>query len=94
MICDICHTNPATGSAIVASNYYPHICKPCKAQLLNPTVSSGQAMYNRGRDAEEHESYMVQPWENGKASAEFIHLYPDQSKKMFTDDEINQATRR
>lgn len=93
-ICEVCSEKKYCRGTIIGDNYYKAVCNGCYALLTEDMgVSSGQADYNRGRDAEEHEADMIQPWVNGKPSGEFINLYPERSKTLFTDDEFDQATR-
>lgn len=93
--CQVCNVNQATKSAIIKATYYSAICEFCYEHLLiGNTVSSGHADYERGRDAEEHEADIMQPLgPGGIPSAEFIKLYPDTAKKVFSTEEINRAIR-
>lgn len=92
-ICELCDM-PAIKSSIIGDIYYRHLCMACYDRLMTPhKPSSGEAAYNRGRDLEEHEADIMQPMAGGKLSPEFVHLYPEQARKMFSDDEIDQATR-
>jgi hypothetical protein len=95
MKCELCD-NKANRSSIINDIYYRAICMTCYAFLMSgEVISSGQAEYNRNRDVEEHEADMIQPWNgDGKPSQEFIHLYPEKAKQMFSDEELNQATRK
>lgn len=56
--------------------------------------SSGEAEYNRGRDAEEHEADYRQPYTDGEPDAEFIKLYPERAAQLWTVEEIDRAMRR
>lgn len=82
-------------SAIINGVYYKAICEACYSDLTTgQSVSSGHADYDRGRDAEEHEADIMQPLgPGGIPSAEFIKLYPDTAKKVFTPEEIARAIR-
>jgi hypothetical protein len=93
--CELCSTREGIKSAIVRGKYHRSICGECYEDLLaDNMVSSGHADYERGRDAEEHESDIMQPLgPGGIPSAEFIKLYPDTAKKVFTPEEIHRAIR-
>lgn len=56
--------------------------------------SSGEAEYNRGRDAEDYEHEMIQPYSGGEISPEFIQLYPEKASQLWTAEEIDRALRR
>lgn len=93
MKCEVC-SNSADRSSIIGGRYYKAICNDCYDKLADGTgPSSGQAAYDRDRDAEEHEADTRQPYTDGKADIDFIKLYPETAKKMFSDDEIRQAER-
>lgn len=92
--CEICETRQGYKSAIVGEFYYKNLCEVCYENMLgSETVSSGYADYERGRDYEEHAADVRQPTTDGKPDKEFIRLYPDTARKIFTDDEIGQAFR-
>lgn len=95
MKCEICEKyRETTKGAIVHDFYYKSICRGCYAELLHAKASSGQARYNRDRDVEEHEADIIQPWDgDGKPSAEFLKLYPEQSRTMFGEDGMRAAER-
>lgn len=94
MNCELCHKHEATKSSIVGEFYYKHLCGWCYTKLTKFNLpSGGSAEYDRGRDAEEHEAHMIQPYSGGKISKEFIHLYPETAQKMWTAAEIDQANR-
>lgn len=93
-VCEVCG-GQASKSTIIEEIYYRDICMTCYTKMTTySSPSSGQAEYNRGRDTEDHLADIIQPTNgDGKPSAEFIHLYADKAKAMFSDDELNQATR-
>lgn len=91
--CEVCG-RPAAKGSIIDDFYYRHLCNNCYAKLTKmESPSSGEAVYNRGRDAEEHEADGRQPYTNGKPDAEFIHLYPERAKQLFSPEQIDQAER-
>lgn len=92
--CSVCKQREGSKSAIVKGSYYSKICGQCYEDLLaDNTVSTGHADYERGRDTEEHEADIRQPWNNGKLDSEFVRLYPETAKKIATPEEINRAIR-
>lgn len=92
--CEVCRVDTSTKASIIDSYYYQYICNACYAKLTNfASPSSGQASYNRSRDVEDNEADMIQPYSGGKVSAEFIHLYPDRARQLFSQTEIDEATR-
>lgn len=92
--CEVCNRRDSERSSIVRGKYYSTLCTPCYESLLQDNaVSSGHADYERGRDAEEHEADIRQPMTNGIPDAEFIRLYPDTAKKIFSTEEIHRAIR-
>lgn len=94
MNCEVCNKNTITKASIITDYYYKSICNSCYTRLTHfKDPSSALATYDRSRDAEDHEAYMIQPYSGGKISAEFIHLYPERAKQMFTPKEIDAATR-
>lgn len=95
MLCENCQKREGTKSTIIYERYYQAICESCYAAALSShSTSTGHADYERGRDFEEHEADVIQPTgRDGKPSAEFIHLYPERAKSMFTPDEIRDAYR-
>ena len=93
-ICEVCTTRTGFKATIVGEFYYKSICQPCYDLLtVDQSVSSGQAEYDRGRDTEENEAAIMQPWSGGEVSKEFIQLYPERSRQLFSQDEIDRATR-
>lgn len=93
-MCSRCIKRPARMSSLINGVYYRDLCYICHGELTaGHTVSSGQAVYNRNRDVEEHEADIRQPYTDGKPDAGFIHLYPEQAKRMFTPEELDQGTR-
>lgn len=91
MKCIKCRSRPGEVSAIVNDVYYANLCSVCLKS--GQAVSSGQASYNRARDLEEHEAEIMQPYEGGLPSPRFIHLYPERSRELWSEDQINQAIR-
>lgn len=94
MKCEVCQQPKQTKTSIIDGKYYQSICHSCYEKLVShETASSGQAGYNRDRDAEEHEADTRQPYSNGQPDKEFIRLYPEQAKTMFSPDEIARSER-
>lgn len=94
MRCEVCKLKQETKSSIIGDIYYKRICAGCYNRLMEThSPSSGQAAYNRDRDFEDHEADIRQPYSHGHADKDFIRLYPETAKKMFTEDEIREAER-
>jgi hypothetical protein len=95
MKCEVCNQVKNTKGSIIGEFYYKAICTQCYNELMEPeTASSGQAVYNRRIDQQDHEAEIMQPYNgDGMPSAEFIRLYPEQARTMFSDDDMNRATR-
>ena len=90
--CDKCTRRKGTVSGVMRGVYYKNLCKFCLTG--GQEVSSGQASFNRQRDLEDHAQDMVQPFVGGRANSDFIRLYPDSAKNLFTKDEIADAFRK
>jgi hypothetical protein len=92
--CELCD-NDANKSAVIGDYYYRNLCMSCFANLISgQSVSSGHAEYNRGRDIEENEAAIIQPYNgDGSISTEFIHLYPERARSMWSEEQIDAATR-
>jgi hypothetical protein len=92
--CEVCKQVKTTKGSIVGDNYYQHICNDCYNELMvMESPSSASADYDRSRDAEDNEQDLIQPYSGGKISVEFIHLYPERARQMWSAEEIDQATR-
>lgn len=89
--CQICKLYPAEKAGIIKDTYYRNVCQNCINMSFN--VSAGLASYNRARDLEEHEADIMQPYEGGLPSKRFIHLYPERSRELWSEDQINQSIR-
>lgn len=93
--CEVCKRTVPTKGSIIGDIYYRHICSTCYSDLMEyEKLSSGEAEYNRGRDAEEHEADYRQPYTDGEIDPEFVRLYPERAKQMWTAEEIDRALRR
>ena len=91
--CELCDM-PSVKASIINDYYYAHLCLACYDMLISgSTVSSGEANYNRGRDFEDHLADGRQPYTDGKPDADFIKLYPETARKLFSDDDMKQAFR-
>lgn len=91
MTCTVCNEREATNATVIAGVYYPRLCNICKTRLLQPqSPSSGAADWARGRDAEDHEWDIQQPYSNGQINPGFIKAYPDKARSMFTPEELRK----
>lgn len=63
--------------------------------MANSKVSSGHAEWERGRDLEDHQFDLAQPYNSdGSINVDFARVYPDKAKAIFSDDELNKAMRK
>lgn len=91
-LCEICHTNVASVSAIVNDTFYKYVCSSCNAKKSQ--VSSGHARWMRGVDVEDHQFDLAQPWNaDGTPNVDFIRAYPKQSAAVFTQEQMDKAVR-
>ena len=89
--CNRCYKRPSKHAGIIKGKYWPELCSPCFADLVaDQAPSSGLASYNRQRDLEDHLADIAQPYVGGKPSTDFIKLYPDKAKELFTPDEMRK----
>lgn len=88
MKCDYCDKEDETTGAIIEGKFGQY-CRDCRTKLRR-SVSPGYASYSRARDREDNAKDLIQPWDkNGNPNTEFIRNYPDESKEMFTEKELN-----
>lgn len=92
-ICQNCGERAGNLSTINKQKYWSRLCRDCFAEISGDVkkASSGHANYNRRRDAEDHQWEIVQPYtSDGKPSRDFIGLYPDRAKSLFSEDELRK----
>lgn len=91
-LCEICGINSGTVSSVISGVYYKSVCSSCNGK--SATVSSGHARWSRSVDVEDHQADLLQPHNaDGSINAEFCKRYPQQSKAVFTDEQIVKALR-
>lgn len=76
-------------SAVVNGHYYRQICKGCLGKT-DDGISGGAASFERRRDFEDAAIDTVQPYDANGANSEFLRLYPDAAKKVFSPDVIDK----
>lgn len=87
MKCDGCHKNKPTTGAII-NGVFGQYCRTCRSNSQR-LASAGSASYSRQADRDAHEADLVQPWDvRGNPNRDFIRLHPEQSKDMFTKEEL------
>lgn len=90
MKCENCHKRPATRGALLDGKFGRY-CNPCigeKARQHSPL----SAQWHRDRDIEDARRDMLQPRDHrGHPNPEFIRNYPEESKEIFTEDEIQKS---
>lgn len=96
MTCSSC-LKPSTNTRTVVVNgvYYPGMCDSCLTSLKgDSSISSGSASFDRRRQYEDHAQDTVQPYTASGPNPEFFRLYPEQAKKMFSHDVIEQLKKK
>jgi len=92
MKCQSCkQTKPHCRAAVVNGKYYSRICQGC---LGGETLSSGAASYERRRGYEDNAQDTIQPYNAVGPNVEFLRLYPDTAKKVFTPEELEDLRRK
>jgi hypothetical protein len=93
--CILCHKSSDTISAIIDGEYYSGICRSCINSLQpNTRLSAGHQGWMQRRDYEDVADDAVQPYNASGPNPEFYRLYPKQSEKILTKDEIEQVKRK
>jgi len=92
MKCTLNCPREAIKSAVIGGVYYPNICHAHISQLSKKQrPSSGHAAWERGRDLEDHEADIAQPYSaDGKPNPVFIRAYPEKARQHFSDEEIRK----
>lgn len=92
MICDSCGKRKAnTITAMVNGVYYPHVCRNC---LGGDDTSSNAAGFDRRRQYEDNAQDTIQPYDAAGPNPEFLRLYPDTAKKVFSPEIIKELKRK
>lgn len=75
-------------TAVIAGKFgsYCELCLDDDTRL----ASGSSAAYNRARDKEDYRKDILQPTINGKINKEFVDAYPEESRKMFTEEQLNE----
>jgi hypothetical protein len=92
-MCESCG-NAQTVGAVVNGVYHTNICRACLAELSGVRFSSGAQGFDRRRTYEDHAADTVQPYNASGVNIEFVRLYPVQSEKIFTKQELDDARRK
>lgn len=92
--CDSCHKERLNiTSAVVNGKYYRHICSFCLGDSVDD-ISGGAASFNRRRDYEDNAGDTIQPYDASGPNKEFLRLYPDAAKKVFSKKQIDELKRK
>lgn len=89
MTCDGCGTETATTVAVLVGKFgnYGPLC----LRQTNRQTATGHAQWSRDRDREDNARDLIQPRDiNGIPNKAFIDNYPDESKEMFSSEELKQ----
>lgn len=90
--CQSCGKQKAnTRTAVVKGVYYKNVCNAC---LGSVDVSSNAAGYERRRGYEDNAQETIQPYDANGPNKEFLRLYPEQAKKVFSPEVIKQLKRK
>lgn len=92
-LCEVCNTMKHTKTAMVNGKYYQHICNPCSTDSED-TISSNAAGYDRRRSYEDNAQDTVQPYNANGPNSEFLRLYPNTAKKVFSGETIEKLKRK
>lgn len=87
--CTKCGNQRLLKGAIINSEFGEY-CMDC-IRLDNRQMSVNAVQYGRDRDREDHARDLIQPRDrNGYPSAEFIKEYPEEAKKLFSEEELEK----
>lgn len=87
--CSRCQQVRPLKSAIL-NNQFGSYCVDCIRQA-GRQMSVNSVQHNRDRDREDHARDLIQPRDaNGYPSAEFIKEYPEEAKKLFSEEELEK----
>lgn len=93
-LCESCkQEKPGTIAAVVNGTYYRHVCSRCLHGDMDK-ISGGVASFNRRRDYEDNAQDTVQPYDSVGPNPEFLRLYPDAAKKVFSPEIIEQLKKK
>lgn len=88
-LCTGCGSNKNTRKAMINGKFGDY-CSTC-IQGVKRLHNVGSAQYSRDRERDAHQADMLQPWDGkGNPNKEFIRMYPDESKDMFSQEELEQ----
>jgi hypothetical protein len=88
--CDGCGSEHQALRGAVVNGKYGDYCSTCISGTTRQ-ANPASAQYHRDRDREDNAKDLLQPWDaNGVPNTEFIRNYPEESKDMFTDQELEQ----
>lgn len=83
----------ATVPAVIAGIYYKHVCSSCLGANADEITSSA-AGYERRRGYEDNAQDTIQPYDAHGPNAEFARLYPQQAKKVFKPEVLEDLKRK
>lgn len=90
MICDSCLQDKKHLVGAVVEGKFGQYCYDCIDNIKRP-AHVGSAQYQRDRDRDAHEMDLLQPWDaKGNPNTEFIRRFPEESKDMFSQKELEQ----
>lgn len=90
MSCDACGGEFQHLRGAIVNGKFGQYCQKC-IEGVQRIADPGHAQYSRDKDRDDHEVDLIQPWDSkGTPNREFIRHYPEESKDMFTQEELEQ----
>lgn len=88
--CQCCGQDKRILKSGIIRGEFGEYCNHC-IMASKRSISTGYAQWSRDRDREDNARDLLQPRDyNGKPNREFIKEYPEQSKEMFTREELER----
>lgn len=85
--CDGCNKVAELTGAVLGGRF-GHYCAGCIAGAVR-NDDPRLAQYERDRDLDAHAADILTPWtQRGKPHKDFIRLYPEEAKQIFTKEEL------
>lgn len=89
-VCDSCGLEGYKTRGAIINGIFGQYCQDCRNQMKR-TVASGHAQWSRRRDREDNARDLIQPYDRrGNPNRDFIREYPEQSKEMFSEEELKR----
>lgn len=90
-ICNGCNQKRSPLKTAVLNGKFGNYCRECTYKGGSRFTDTGFAQWSRDRDREDNAKDLIQPWHaDGRPNQEFIRNYPEESKGMFSQEELEQ----